>query len=188
MKNTHDGEMRGLPPTGRTIALPGIDVIEADAEGIDSVRGYFSNSTLMEQLDCQVIMQPKRFGPVGFGNSTYTSTGNTAKPGVLGITQIQVTAPEKREEMRELTRAIIQEIALNARLHLDLHHNVGGRPWHDAERLGGYGICQGGGAGQGAWRGDEGAFRTQRHRRQRLDQLLDRGPDESTPVALHCLR
>jgi steroid delta-isomerase-like uncharacterized protein len=52
MKNTYDGEMRGLPPTGRTIALPGIDVIEAAAEGIDSVRGYFSNGTLMEQLDC----------------------------------------------------------------------------------------------------------------------------------------
>jgi steroid delta-isomerase-like uncharacterized protein len=83
MKNTHDGEMRGLPPTGR----------------IDSVRGYFSNGTMMEQLDCQVIMQPKRFGPVGFGNSTYTSTGNTAKPGVLGITQIQVTPPALSEEI-----------------------------------------------------------------------------------------
>jgi hypothetical protein len=44
-------------------------------------------------------MQPKRFGPVGFGNSTYTSTGNTAKPGVLGITQIQVTPPALSEEI-----------------------------------------------------------------------------------------
>lgn len=111
MKGTNDGELRGLPPTGRTIAVPGIDVIEAGADGITSVRGYFSNGAMMEQLDCQVIVQPKRIGPVSFGNSTYTSTGNAAKPGVIGVTQIQVADPEKREEMRGLTRAIIIEIS-----------------------------------------------------------------------------
>jgi steroid delta-isomerase-like uncharacterized protein len=110
MTGTHDGELRGLPPSGRKIAVPGIDVIEAGADGIHAVRGYFSNGTMMEQLDCQVIVQPKRIGPVSFGNSTYTSTGNTAKPGVLGITQIQVNDPEKREKLRDLTRATIQEI------------------------------------------------------------------------------
>ena len=52
IKGTHDGELRGLLPTGRKIAVPGIDVIEADADGIHSVRGYFSNGTMMEQLDC----------------------------------------------------------------------------------------------------------------------------------------
>ena len=110
MKGTNDGELRGLPPTGRKIAVPGVDVIEADADGILSVRGYFSNGAMMEQLDCQVIVQPKRIGPVCFGNSTYASAGNKARPGVLGITQIQVNDPEKREQLRDITRSIIQEL------------------------------------------------------------------------------
>jgi len=111
MKGTHDGELNGLPPTGRTIAVPGIDVIEAEADGITSVRGYFSNGSMMEQLDCQVLVQPKRLGPVSFGSSAYISTGNTAKPGVLGITQIQVSSPEKQQSLREHGRAIFGEIA-----------------------------------------------------------------------------
>ena len=111
MKGTHDGELRGLPPTGRSIAVPSIDVIEAGDDGITSVRGYFSNGTMMEQLDCLVSVQPKRIGPVSFGNSTYTSTDNTAKPGVIGVTQIRVNSVEKREALGGHMRAIIQEIA-----------------------------------------------------------------------------
>lgn len=78
MKGTNDGDFMGLPPTGRSIAVPDVDVIEVGADGITSVRGYFTNSAMMEQLDMQVSVQPKRIGPVSFGTSTYISIGDSA--------------------------------------------------------------------------------------------------------------
>ena len=111
MKGTNTGSLRGLPPTGKEIALPGIDIIEATEDGISSVRGYFNGGTMMEQLDLQVLVQPKRIGPVSFGNSTYTNIGNKAKPGVIGMTQIQLGSPDQVEQLRDNTRAILQEIS-----------------------------------------------------------------------------
>ncbi len=111
MKGTHDGELRGLAPTGRAIAVPGIDVIEVAPDGIESVRGYFSNGAMMEQLDCQIVIQPKRVGPTRFGTSTYTSIGNKAKPGVVGITQIEVSSAEESDAMAVHMQAIRQEFA-----------------------------------------------------------------------------
>ena len=111
MKGTHDGELQGMPPTGNAIALPWIDVIEIGAGGIESVRGYFNTGAMMEQLDCQQVVQPKRIGATKFGTSTYTSNGNKAKPGVVGITQIEVTSAVESEAMTVHTQAIRQEFA-----------------------------------------------------------------------------
>jgi steroid delta-isomerase-like uncharacterized protein len=74
MKGTNDGSFRGLPPTGRAIAVPGVDVIETGADGIRRVRGYVGSRLMMEQLDLQVLVQPKRIGAVSFGAATYTSS------------------------------------------------------------------------------------------------------------------
>lgn len=50
MHGTHTGMREGLPPTGNTIALDGVSVVEFDATGIRSIRGYFDQQALAEQL------------------------------------------------------------------------------------------------------------------------------------------
>jgi len=111
MKGTNSGSLRGLPPSGREIALPGVDIVDVSGDGITSVRGYFNGGTMLEQLDLLVTVLPKAIGPTRFGNSNYTSLGSKAKPGVIGVTQIQLTSMDRVDELRNLTRAILQEIA-----------------------------------------------------------------------------
>jgi len=50
MHGTHSGTLDGLPPTGNTIALDGVDVVRIDSDGIISVRGYFDQKTFAQQL------------------------------------------------------------------------------------------------------------------------------------------
>lgn len=111
MKGANTGSLMGLPPTGKNIALPGIDVIEVEGDKIRSVRGYFNGGTMLEQLDVNVIVQPKSVGPVTFGYSTYTNVGNKAKPRVIGVTQIRLSSPEQHEELRNYSRDILREIS-----------------------------------------------------------------------------
>jgi steroid delta-isomerase-like uncharacterized protein len=111
MKGTNRGSFMGLPPTGRAIALPGVDVIETGGDRIKSVRGYFNSATMMAQIDVQVIVRPKTVGPVSFGSSTYTHVGSKAKPGVIGVTQIQLASPDQNDALTGYTRAILQEIS-----------------------------------------------------------------------------
>ncbi|MFT5111552.1 MAG: steroid delta-isomerase-like uncharacterized protein [Parasphingorhabdus sp.] len=109
MRGTNAGSFNGLPPTGKEIALPGMDILRCKNGKITSVHGYFNSATMIEQLDLQISIQPKSLGPVNFGTSTYTTLGSKAQPGVFGVTQIKVS-PEQQDELRTLTRAIIQEI------------------------------------------------------------------------------
>ena len=111
MKGNNTGSLMGLPPTERAIALPGVDVIEVHEDGIGSVRGYYSNGTMMAQLEVQVIVRPKTVGPVSFGSSTYTNIGNKSKPGVIGLTQIQVASPDHNDELGNYTREVLREIS-----------------------------------------------------------------------------
>lgn len=111
MKGTNKGSLMGLPPTARSIALPGVDIIETADGGIKSVRGYYNSGTMMAQLDAQVIVRPKTIGPVSFGAATYTNVGNKAKPGVIGVTQIQLASPDDGERLSGYTREILREIA-----------------------------------------------------------------------------
>ncbi len=109
MKGTNTGEFQGLPPTGRSISLPGVDVIEIGADGIKSVKGYFDSRAVPDQLGLQVLVQPFALGPFAFGNSVAVRSGKKTKPGAFGITTIW-NPDAQTEEIRALTRATAIEM------------------------------------------------------------------------------
>ena len=109
MKGTNTGEFQGLPATGRAIALPGVDVIEIGADGINTVRGYFDTRAVPDQLGLQVLIQPFRIGPFSFGTSISVQSGKKTKPGAFGITTIW-NNDAQTEDIRALTRAIATEM------------------------------------------------------------------------------
>ena len=53
MRGTHTGSLFGEPPTGRNIALPGADFIAVEGDRIRSVRGYFDQKDIADQLGFQ---------------------------------------------------------------------------------------------------------------------------------------
>ncbi len=65
MRGTNRASLRGLPPTGASIALPGIDLIKIRPDGVEEVKGYFDRQSLMEQLGLQVAVQPSQWAPFG---------------------------------------------------------------------------------------------------------------------------
>lgn len=47
---THDGPLDGIPPTGRSVEVQAMTVIELEADGIASWRDYFDQMDFREQL------------------------------------------------------------------------------------------------------------------------------------------
>jgi steroid delta-isomerase-like uncharacterized protein len=50
MTGTHEGSFQGLPPTGETVEIEGVDIVTITDEGITSITGYFDQSAVMAQL------------------------------------------------------------------------------------------------------------------------------------------
>jgi steroid delta-isomerase-like uncharacterized protein len=50
MHGAHTGPLEGLPPTGNTIVLDGVDVVTISENGIVSIRGYFDQKEFAQQL------------------------------------------------------------------------------------------------------------------------------------------
>lgn len=50
MRGTNNGSTFGMPPTGKQIALPGIDIVRFAEGGIASVTGYFDSGLIPRQL------------------------------------------------------------------------------------------------------------------------------------------
>jgi predicted ester cyclase len=50
MRATNTGPLLGLPATGLPIAVPGADFIVVEGSRLRSVRGYYDQSTVFEQL------------------------------------------------------------------------------------------------------------------------------------------
>jgi steroid delta-isomerase-like uncharacterized protein len=109
MKGTNTGSFQGLPATGRSISLRGVDVIEIGTDGITAVTGYFDTRAIPDQLGLQVLVQPFKLGLFTFGNSFGVQSGKKTKPGAFGITTIW-NADAQTEEVRALTRATAAEM------------------------------------------------------------------------------
>lgn len=60
-EGTHEGELEGVPPTGREVSVPLVSVISVSDEGITDWRDYWDQQTFREQLGLTV---PAVFGHV----------------------------------------------------------------------------------------------------------------------------
>jgi steroid delta-isomerase-like uncharacterized protein len=110
MRGTNSGSLRGLPPTGRQIALPGIDVIRVSEGKIACLLGYFDRQTMLEQLGLQVVVQPHQIGPVTFGVSTRLRSGNPITPGAFSLTMVDARSDAEVQEIRLYSRRIMQQM------------------------------------------------------------------------------
>lgn len=126
MTGTNTASFMGLPPTGKTISLPGADFIEFDSDGITSLIGYFDTSVVPYQLGLQVIVQPASIGPFEFGTSVHVHSGNKTKPGAFAITFID-SLIDQIDEIRAFSRETATEMMnMEGFIGLDLSR-VGGK-------------------------------------------------------------
>ena len=109
MTGTNTGSLNGLPPTGKAIALKGVDLIEVVDDGIKLVTGYFDTKTVPTQLGLNVIVQPSTVGPFSFGTSVAVQSGNKTKPGAFSITSIWNDA-EQTAEIQALAKDTMKDM------------------------------------------------------------------------------
>jgi len=141
MTGTNTGPFHGLPPTGRSIRLPGADFIRVEDGRIRSVHGYFDAGAVPRQLGLQVVVQPEALGPFRFGSSVGVQGGRRSRPGAFGITMLHVRNAEEVERMRTYSRQIALEmlempgfIGWTAMALGDRLYNVSA--WEDVESIG----------------------------------------------------
>lgn len=109
MTGTNTGSLNGLPPTGKVIALKGVDLIEVVDDGIKLVTGYFDTKIVPTQLGLNVIVQPSTIGPFSFGTSVAVQSGNKTKPGAFSITSIWNDV-EQTAEIQALARDTMKDM------------------------------------------------------------------------------
>jgi steroid delta-isomerase-like uncharacterized protein len=109
MHGTNMGPFAGMPPTGKPVPLPGVDILQMKAGGIASANGYFDSRAVPEQLDLQVLVQPQRLGTFTFGNCVAVQSGKKAKPGAFSITTIW-NDPVHDQDIRTLSQATANEM------------------------------------------------------------------------------
>lgn len=109
MHGHNHGSFNGLPPSGRAVDLPGIDVIVAGPEGLKSVRGYFDSAVVPRQLGLDVVVQPREIGPFGFGTSVVVRRPQPVAPAVLAYTELFAAGDEQVQPIRDMSRQTVIE-------------------------------------------------------------------------------
>jgi steroid delta-isomerase-like uncharacterized protein len=110
MRGTNTGSFRGLPPTGKTVELPGADFIATDGDRITSVVGYFDAGAVPRQLGLQILVQPHSVGPFAFGNSVQVQSGRSHAPGAMAITTLHAVDAGGAEKVRDYSRQSLVEM------------------------------------------------------------------------------
>jgi steroid delta-isomerase-like uncharacterized protein len=110
MRGTNTGPLQNLPPTGRTVEVPGADFIVVQSDQLRSVQGYFDSKAVSDQLGLMVLVQPHAIGSFSFGTSVSLQSGKTCKPGAFSITKLEMRSEDEVQRIRELTRQIATEI------------------------------------------------------------------------------
>lgn len=110
MRGTNTGSFRGLPPTGRPVALPGADFIVTAGGRIASVIGYFDGGAVPRQLGLQILVQPHSVGPFAFGNSVQVQSGRCQPPGAMAITTLHAVDDAGAEKVGEYSRRSMVEM------------------------------------------------------------------------------
>ena len=116
MKGTNTESFQGLPATGRSISLPGVDVIEIGTDGIKAVTGLLRYAGRFESIGVTGVVQPFKVGLFSFGNSSAVQSGKKTKPGAFGITTIW-NADAQTEEIRALDSGDGNGDVADGRLH-----------------------------------------------------------------------
>jgi steroid delta-isomerase-like uncharacterized protein len=110
MRGTNRGPVLGLPPTGKSVELPGADFIRVCDGAIRSVEGYFDSKQFVEQLGLQAIVQPYTAGPYTFGTAVSVKTGKPTRPGAFSITSLHVRSEQEVEYVRATSKQIALEM------------------------------------------------------------------------------
>ena len=106
MRGTNTGPWNGQAPTGRPVAVPGVDVFTVADGEITSAEGYFDRQTLAEQLGFQMRPLPPAAGPFQFGYAVRTSAGRSKVPGAFSLTWLDARTEQEAEEIK-LTAAMV---------------------------------------------------------------------------------
>lgn len=107
---TNTGPYRGLPPTGRSARLMGVDLITLSADRIQSVLGYFDTQVVPRQLGLQVAVMPTSIGPFRFGTSTAAGTGRRTVPGAFSITFVTARSDQEVQAIKDGSKDVIRDL------------------------------------------------------------------------------
>jgi steroid delta-isomerase-like uncharacterized protein len=111
MRGTNTGPWNGQPPTGRPVAVRGVDVFTVTAGEITSAEGYFDRQGLAEQLGFQMRPLPLVAGPFQFGYAVRASAGRGTVPGAFSLTWIDARSQHEADEVKLTAAAVAAELA-----------------------------------------------------------------------------
>lgn len=110
MRGTNTGPFQGLPPSGRSVALPGADFITIAGDKVRAVQGYFDAGEAPRQLGLEVLVRPQTLGPFRFGQAVSVQSGKRNKPGAFSITFFHARSEQEKEQVRDYSLKIASEM------------------------------------------------------------------------------
>ncbi len=140
MSGTNTGPLRGLAPTGRRIALRGVDVISLRSGQIASLEGYFDRQALAEQLGPQLRALQPAADPFQFGYAVRAASGRATTAGAFSLTWVDVRSEQEADQVKLTAAAIAAELTSEPGFIGWLGVEIGSRlytitAWDDADAV-----------------------------------------------------